>query len=112
MDGGGRFPIHHLLYFARINGYAFTGNSVAQKFYTIQPEFTLGKLSIELMVSKMLANNVQVLSMIFLVLGINKDVINKNHNELVKFKHEYRIHEIHEVGRSICEPERHDQILI
>jgi hypothetical protein len=57
MDGDGRFPFHHLLYFARINGYAFAGNSVAQKFYTIQPEFTLGKLSIELMVSKMLENN-------------------------------------------------------
>jgi hypothetical protein len=96
------------LYFARINGYAFTGNSVVQKFYTIQLEFTLGKLSIELMVSKTLENNVHVLSMMFLILGINKDVINKNHNELVKIGHEYRIHKIHEVGRSICEPERHD----
>jgi hypothetical protein len=57
-------------------------------------------------------HNVQVLSMIFLILGINKDVINKNHNELIKFGHEYRIHEIYEVGRSICEPERYDQILI
>jgi hypothetical protein len=50
--------------------------------------------------------------MIFLILGINKDVINKNHNELIEFGHEYRIHEIYEVGRSICEPERYDQILI
>jgi hypothetical protein len=62
---------------------------VAQKFCTIQPEFTLGKLSIELMVSKTLENNAQVLSMIFLILGINKDVINKNHDELVKLEHEY-----------------------
>jgi hypothetical protein len=46
--------------------------------------------------------------MIFLILGINKDIINKNHNEVVKFRYEYRIHEIHEAGRSICEPERHD----
>jgi hypothetical protein len=86
--------------------------SLAQKFYTIQSEFTLGKCSIELIVSKTLENNVQVLSMIVLILGINKDVINKNHHELVMFGHEYQIHEIHEVGRSICEPERHDQILI
>jgi hypothetical protein len=100
MDGGGRFPIHHLLYFTRINGYAFAGNSVPtssgwnppfwntlphpscdlssasghlvrsycpvvdkpQKFYTIQPEFTLGKFSIELMVTEMLENNAQVLA--------------------------------------------------
>jgi hypothetical protein len=89
MDGGGRFPIHHLLYFVSISGYTFTRHSVAQKFCTIQPEFTLGKLSIELMVSKTLENNAQVLSMIFLILGINKDVINKNHDELVKLEHEY-----------------------
>jgi hypothetical protein len=57
MDRGGRFPIHHLLYFARINGYAFARNSVAQKIYTIQLEFIVGKVSIELMVSEMLKNN-------------------------------------------------------
>jgi hypothetical protein len=60
------------------------------------------------MVSTTLENNVKVLSMIFLILGINKNVINKNHNELVKFGQEYRIHEIHEVDWSIREPERHD----
>jgi hypothetical protein len=82
MDGDGRFPIHHLLYFARINGYAFVGNSVAQKFYTIQPEFTLGKLSIDLMVSETLENNAQVLRMLFLIFGIYQDVVNENHNDL------------------------------
>jgi hypothetical protein len=70
MDGGGRFPIHHLLYFARINSYAFAGNSVAQKFYTIQPEFTIGKLSIDLMIFETLENNAQVLRMLFLIFGI------------------------------------------
>jgi hypothetical protein len=58
------------LYFARINGYTFAGNSVAQKFYTIQSEFTLGKVRIELMVSKTLENNVQVPCMLFLIFGI------------------------------------------
>jgi hypothetical protein len=50
--------------------------------------------------------------LVLLVLGINKNVINKNHNELIMSGYEYRIHEIHEVGRSICEPEKHDQILM
>jgi hypothetical protein len=77
------------LYFARINGYVFAGDSVAQELYTNQAEFILGKLSIELMVSKMLENNMQVLSMFFLILGINKDAINKDHNEVVKFGHKY-----------------------
>jgi hypothetical protein len=81
---------------------------VAQKFYTIQAEFTLGKLSIELMVSEMLENNAQVLRMLFLIFEIYQDVVNEDHNKLVKFGHEYRIHEIHEVGRGICEPERYD----
>jgi hypothetical protein len=108
MNKGGRFLIHHLLFFAKIDGYAFTRNSMAQEFHTVQPEFTLGQLSIELMVSKTLENNAHVFSMIFLILGINKDVINRNHDELVKLRHEYRIHEIHEVSRSICETERHD----
>jgi hypothetical protein len=64
------------------------------------------------MVSKTLENNAQVLCMLFLIFGIYQDVVNENRNELVKFGHEYRIHEIHEVDRSICETERHDQILI
>ena len=49
------------------------------------------------MVPKMLENNAQVLSMVLLILGINKDVINENHDELVKLRHEYRVHEIHEI---------------
>jgi hypothetical protein len=65
MDRGGMFSIHHLLYFARINGYAFTGNSVAKKFYTIHLEFILRKLSIELMVFETLENNAQVFHMLF-----------------------------------------------
>jgi hypothetical protein len=77
------------LYFARINGYAFAGNSVVQKFYTIQPEFTLGKLSIELMVSETLENNAQVLRMLFLIFGTYQDVVNEDHNKLVNFGHEY-----------------------
>jgi hypothetical protein len=38
---------------------------------------------IELMVSEMLENNVQVLHMFFLIFGIFQDVINEDHNELV-----------------------------
>jgi hypothetical protein len=60
------------------------------------------------MVSEALKNNAQVLSFFFLILGINKYVIGEYHDELIKLRHEYRIHVIHEVGRSICENERHD----
>jgi len=40
--------------------------------------------------------------MVFLILGINKDVINENHDKLVELRHEYRVHEVHEVSRGIC----------
>jgi len=46
--------------------------------------------------------------MVLFILGINEDVVDENHDELVKLRHEYRIHEIHEIDRSICETKRHD----
>jgi hypothetical protein len=35
--------------------------------------------------------------MIFRIFGINQNVINEDHYEFVKFMHEDRVHEIHEV---------------
>jgi len=60
------------------------------------------------MVSKSLENNTEMFGMLVLILGVHENVINEDHNELVKLGHENRIHEIHEIGWSICEPERHD----
>jgi hypothetical protein len=60
------------------------------------------------MVSKVLENNVQMFSMVLLILGINKNVIDENYDKLVKLRHKNRIPEIHEVGQSICEIKRHD----
>jgi hypothetical protein len=37
--------------------------------------------------------------MIFRIFGINQNVINEDHYEFVKFLHEDRVHEIHEVCR-------------
>jgi hypothetical protein len=64
------------------------------------------------MVSKSLQDNSKVLFMFFLILGVHQDVINEYHNELVQFRHEYRIHQVHEMCRSIGESKRHIQILI
>jgi hypothetical protein len=60
------------------------------------------------MVFEALENNVQMFSMVLLVHGINKNIVDKNHDELVKLRHKNRIHEIHEVGRSIYETKRHN----
>jgi hypothetical protein len=61
-------PIHHFLDFARIHGDALLRNSVAQKFHTIQPEFTFGKLSVKLMISQTLKDNSEMFGMLLLVL--------------------------------------------
>jgi hypothetical protein len=70
--GLGWFPIHHLLYFARIYGYGIHGNSVPQEFHTIQPELPFGEFSIELMISQMLKNCLKMFSMFFLNFGIDQ----------------------------------------
>jgi len=39
--------------------------------------------------------------MVGFILGINENVVNENHDELLKLRHKYQIHKIHEVGGSI-----------
>jgi hypothetical protein len=57
-------------------------------------------------------NNSEMLHMLLLTLGIDQDVINEDHNKLVQFRHEYGVHQVHEMCRSIGESERHNQILV
>ena len=57
-------------------------------------------------------NNSQMLCMICLILRVNQDIIDKHDHELVKLGHEHQIYQVHEIGRSIRQSERHDQILI
>jgi hypothetical protein len=42
--------------------------------------------------------------MLFLVLRIDQDVINEDHDKLVQLYHEYRGHQVHEVGRAVGQP--------
>jgi hypothetical protein len=64
------------------------------------------------MISKSLQDNPKVLLIFFLILGVDQDVINEYHNELVQLWHEHRIHQVHEMRRSIGESKRYDQIFI
>ena len=57
-------------------------------------------------------NNSQMLYMICLILRVNQDVIDKHDHELIEIGHEYQIHQIHKVGRCICQSKRHNQILV
>jgi hypothetical protein len=101
------FPIHHLLDFARIYRDTILRNSVAQKFHTIQPEFTFGELSIKLMILQTLQDNSEMFGMLLLVFGIDKNIIDKDHYEFVKLRHKHRVHEVHEVDWGIRETKGH-----
>ena len=53
-----------------------------------------------------------MLCMVCLILQVNQDIIDKHNHELIELGHEYQIHQVHEVGKSIRQSKRHDQILI
>jgi hypothetical protein len=48
----------------------------------------------------------------FCTLQVYKYVINEDHNKLDQLRHEYGVHEVHEVCQRVCQPKRHDKILI
>jgi hypothetical protein len=85
---------------------------MSKKWNFLQLESTLAELGIELMVSKSLQNNSEMLRMLFFTLGIDQDVINEYHDKLVQLRHEHRVHQVHEMCRSIGESKRHNQILV
>jgi hypothetical protein len=48
----------------------------------------------------------------FLALGIDEDIIDKDHDKFIELLHEHGVHEVHEVGGGISESERHYQELV
>jgi hypothetical protein len=71
--------------------------SVTQKFNGIQPKLAFGEFGIQVVVSQSLKNNMEIFRMIFRIFRVDQNIINEDHYELVKFLHEDRVHEIHEV---------------
>jgi hypothetical protein len=53
-----------------------------------------------------------MLLMLFFILRVDQDVINEYHDKLVQLRHEYGVHQVHEMCMSIGESKRHNQILI
>jgi hypothetical protein len=78
---------------------------VTQEWNFTQQELTLVVLCIELMVTKSLKHNAEMPFVLFLILRIDQDVINEDHDKLVELCHEYRVHQVHEVSRGIGQPE-------
>jgi hypothetical protein len=64
------------------------------------------------MISQTLKDNSEMFSMLLLVFGIDKDIIDKDHYEFVELRHEHGVHEVHEVGWGIHETKGHYQELV
>jgi hypothetical protein len=76
---------------------------MTKKGYFLQSGCTLAELGIELMVIKSLQNNLKMLLVLFFILGVDQDVIDEDHDKLVQLRHEYGVHQVHEMCRSIGE---------
>jgi hypothetical protein len=53
-----------------------------------------------------------MLCVLFFALGIDQDVMNEYHDKLIQLRHEYGVHQVHKMCRSIGESKRHNQILL
>jgi hypothetical protein len=63
-------------------------------------------------ISQTLKDNSEVVGVIFLTLRIDENLIDKDHDKFIELSHEHGVHEVHEVGGSISESERHNQELV
>ena len=78
-----------------------------QESHLSKPKLALTELGTQLMVPECLENNLQMILMLLLRLGVDQDVVNKDHNRLIQIGLEYPIHEVHECCWRIRQPKRH-----
>ena len=96
-----RSPIENSLNSFRVDGNTILGDDMPKIGYFGELEFTLGILSIQLMLSKFFQHKTKMCSMFFIVLGKYKDIVQINHDKLVEVIHEYIVHQTREGGGSI-----------
>jgi hypothetical protein len=85
---------------------------VTQELNFAQPELALAELRIELMFMQSLKHNAEMLFMFFLTFRKDQYIINEDHDKLVQFFHENRVHQVHEVRGGVGQTKEHHQILI
>jgi hypothetical protein len=64
------------------------------------------------MILQTLKDNSEVFGVFFLALGIDENIIDKDHDIFVELRHKHGVHEVQEVGCGIRETKRHYQELI
>ena len=96
-----RSPIENSLNSFRVDGNTILGDDMPKIGYFGEPEFTLGILSIQLMLSKLFQHKTKMFNMFFFVLGKYQDIIQINQDKLVEAIHEYIVYQMREGGWSI-----------
>ena len=71
------------MYFTGIHRDALSRYDMTEEWNFLQPKVTLAEFSIKLMFSKTLKNYVKMMIMFFLSLGVDQDIINEDHDELI-----------------------------
>ncbi|GAB2285951.1 hypothetical protein Dimus_039737 [Dionaea muscipula] len=85
---------------------------MAKECNVVQPKLTLVELGKQLFFSQSLQSQSQVLGMLNFTFGVDQDIINEDHNELVQIGFKNPMYQIHERRRGISQPEWHDLKLI
>jgi hypothetical protein len=83
-----RLSIQYLSNLAWIHGYTFLRYHMTQELKFAQPELSLAKHRIKLMIKQSLKHNTEMLFMFFLTFRKDQYVINEDHGKLVQFFHE------------------------
>src|SRR5664279_180486 len=77
-----------------------------------QPKLTLGELGIKAMITELGQHQTKMFGMFFFGLGEDKNIIDVDHDELIKILHEHRVHKPHKSCWGICKTKRHNCILV
>ena len=71
-------PIQNILHLTRIYSNTILGEDMTKKRDLLKPKLTFAELGIKTMLSKLLEDDMNMTSMIFFGLGINKNIINED----------------------------------
>ena len=85
-------PIQNILHLTKIYSNTILGEDMSEKRYFFKPKLTFAELGIKMMLPKFLEDDMNMTRMIFLGLGINENIIDKDDHKDIKFLHEDAIH--------------------
>jgi hypothetical protein len=72
--------------------------------YLFQPEFAFAEFSIKLVCPEFSEDGLKVTLMVFAVLGVDKDVVNEDHDKLIQLFHKHFVHEVHKKAGAFVSP--------